>query len=106
MYVCISTHNPASKARVAEEGLKKKASAHTHTGMCAYTSTRKASWNLVGVEPVHRKPADINPGSLKWVIIRKYFSSELMVQIKQKGVYGVETLLPRNFLGGRTHILA
>ena len=23
-----------------------------------------------------------------------------MVQIKQKGVYGVETLLPRSFLGG------
>jgi len=33
-------------------------------------TARKAPWNPVGVEPVHRKPADINPGSLKWVQIR------------------------------------
>jgi len=53
-----------------------------------------------GVEPVHWKPADINPGSLKWVKIKMHFSSELIVQIKQKKVYGVETPLPRSFLGG------
>ena len=29
-----------------------------------------------------------------------HVSSDLMVQIKQKGVYGVETPLPRRFLGG------
>jgi len=57
-------------------------------------ATRKAawsfkSWNPAGVEPVHWKPADINPGSLKWAKIGKYFSSELMVQIKQKKVRGV-----------------
>ena len=34
-----------------------------------------------------------------------HFSSELIVQIKQKGVYGVENPLPRSFLGGiDTHI--
>jgi len=33
----------------------------------------------------------------KWEI---HVSSELMVQIKQKGVYGVENPLPRCFLGG------
>jgi len=46
------------------------------------------------------KPADINPSSLKWVKIRKKFSSELMVQIKQKSVYGVENPRPNSFLGG------
>ena len=34
-----------------------------------------------------------------------HVSSELMVQIKQKGVYGVETLLPRSFLGGILYTL-
>jgi len=29
-----------------------------------------------------------------------HVSLELMVQIKQKGVHGIETLLPRSFLGG------
>jgi len=29
-----------------------------------------------------------------------HVSSELIVQIKQKGVYRVEYLLPRNFLSG------
>jgi len=28
---------------------------------------RKAAWNPAGVEPIYWKPADINPGSLKWV---------------------------------------
>jgi len=46
------------------------------------------------------KPADINPSSLKWVNIRKKFSLELMVQIKHKSVYGVETPHPNSFLGG------
>jgi len=46
-----------------------------------------------GYEPRH---------SLKWVKIRKYFSLELMVQIKQKRVYRVENLLPKSFLGGVT----
>jgi len=63
-------------------------------------SARKSSWNPAGVEPVHRKPSDINPGSLKWVKISMYFSRKLMVQIKQKGVYGVENSLPRSFMGG------
>jgi len=30
-----------------------------------YYAAQIASWNAAGVEPVHRKPADINPGSLK-----------------------------------------
>ena len=30
-------------------------------------AARKASWNPAGVEPIHWIPADINPGSLKWV---------------------------------------
>jgi len=38
----------------------------------------------------------------KWEI---HVSSELMVQIKQKGVYGVENPLPRSFLGGGTHCM-
>ena len=63
-------------------------------------SARKASWNPAGVEPVHRKPADINPGSLKWVKISMYFSRKRMVQIKQKGVYWVENPLTRSFMGG------
>ena len=54
----------------------------------------------VGVEPVHYKPSDINPGLLKWVKIGKHFSSGIMVQIKPKKVYGVETPHPRGFLGG------
>jgi len=33
----------------------------------------------------------------KWEM---HVSSELMVQIKQKGIYGVENPLPRSFLGG------
>jgi len=64
------------------------------------TATRKASWNPAGVEPVHWKQADIDPGSLKWAKIGEYISSELMVRIKQNRVYGVETPLPRSFLGG------
>ena len=32
---------------------------------------RKASWNPASVETVHWTRADINPGSLKWVKIRK-----------------------------------
>jgi len=36
----------------------------------ASLAARKASSNPAGVEPVHWKPADINPGSLKWVQIR------------------------------------
>ena len=63
-------------------------------------ATRKASWNPAGVEPVHWKQADIDPGSLKWAKIGEYISSELMVRIKQNRVYGVETPLPRSFLGG------
>jgi len=43
---------------------------------------RKASWNPAGIETVHWKPADINPGSLKWVKIKMHLSSELMIQIK------------------------
>jgi len=35
-----------------------------------YTA-RIASWNPLGVEPVHWKPADIKPGQLKWVKIGK-----------------------------------
>jgi len=73
-----------------------KNSRHTSTRI---QSARKASWNPEGVEPVHSNPAEINPGSLKWMEIRKYFSSELMRQIKQKNVYGVENPLSRSFLG-------
>jgi len=67
-----------------------------------YTRTKGAGafWNRVGVESVHRKPADINPGSLKWLKIKIHVSSELMVQIKQKGVYGVENPLSRSLLVG------
>jgi len=65
-----------------------------------FLAARKASWNPAGVEPVHWKPADINPGALKWVKIKMHVSSELMVQIKQKGVHRIETPLPRSFLGG------
>jgi len=46
------------------------------------------------------KPAVINPGALKWVKIRKPFSSELMVQIKQQSVYGVEAMHATSCLGG------
>ena len=63
-------------------------------------TARKASWNPAGIEPVHWKPADINPSSLKWVKIKVHVSSELLVQIKQKRVHGVENPLPRSFLGG------
>ena len=34
-------------------------------------SARNASWNPVGVEPIHRKPADIEPGSLMSGTYRK-----------------------------------
>jgi len=34
-------------------------------------TTRKPSWNPVGVEPIHRKPADIEPGSLMSGTYRK-----------------------------------
>ena len=44
---------------------------------CVSGPARKASRNSAGVEPVYCKPADINPGSLKWVKIRQHFSSEL-----------------------------
>jgi len=52
---------------------------------------RKDSWNPASVEPVQWKPVDVNPVSLKWVETRRYLSSELMVQTKQKKVYGVES---------------
>jgi len=35
-----------------------------------------------------------------------HVSSELMIQIRQKGVYGVENPLPRSFLGGLLLILS
>jgi len=61
-------------------------------------ATQKASWNQPGVEPV--------TGS-QWISSSLYSGSgtnrkvsELMVQIKQKSVYGVETLSPRISLGG------
>jgi len=60
---------------------------------------RKACWNPVGVNPSHWKPADIYPGSLKWVEIKMHVNSELMVEIETKGVYGVENPLPRRVLG-------
>ena len=34
------------------------------------TNIEKASWNPGSVEPVHCNPADINPGSFKWVDMR------------------------------------
>jgi len=43
---------------------------------------------------------DINPGSLNGYKWEMPFSSELIVQIKQKGVYRVQNPLPRSFLGG------
>ena len=43
---------------------------------------------LLGIQRVHRKPADTIPGLLNWVNIRKDFISELMVHIKQKRVCG------------------
>ena len=44
--------------------------------------TQKTARNLAGVEPVRWNPADLNPGSLKWVKTRKYFIPKVMVQIK------------------------
>jgi len=54
-----------------------------------YLSAQKASWN----------PVSVKPGLLKSMKIGKHFSLELMVQIKPKKVYGVETPHPRSFLG-------
>jgi len=45
----------------------------------------------------HRIPP---PAHAIVVHIGKYVSSEFMVQIKQKGVYGVEVPPPRSFVGG------
>jgi len=69
---------------------------------CHCITARKASCTPACVEPVHWKQADIDPGSLLVVRIGKYVSSEIMsvVQIKPKGVYGVENTLRRSFLGG------
>jgi len=65
-----------------------------------WLSARQTAWNPVGVEPIHWKPADINPGSLTWVTkrIALYFRANGTNQ--PKGEYGVDNLLPRSFLGG------
>ena len=42
-------------------------------------TARKPFWIPAGVNLFHSKPADINPGSLKWVKITKYLRSKLGV---------------------------
>jgi len=64
---------------------------------CVYTAGR-APYYPAGVNPIHNEPADIDPGSLKVVQISKYVPSELIIHIKPKGVYGVETPPPKSFL--------
>ena len=55
--------------------------------VCVYVSVsaRKTSWNPVGVEPVHWKPEDINPGPLNWVQMRnaRQFGANGTNQIKR-----------------------
>jgi len=58
-------------------------------------SARKASWNPAGVEPISWKPADSTPAhSLRWYKSTITLSSELVVQINLKGVYGVKIQPP------------
>jgi len=60
---------------------------------------RKSPWNPAGIEPVHWKPADINPGALKWVKIKMHVSLELMIHIKQKGGSRGRTPAPKKLSG-------
>ena len=55
---------------------------------CDCHIARKASWNPAGVEPIHWKPEDLDPGS------------PIVVQINLKGVYGVAIPPKRSFWCG------
>jgi len=64
--------------------------------ICTYVyiyihTTRKASWNPGGVEPIHWKLAHIEPSSRISGTHQKYtLVSKFIVQIKQKGDTGVD----------------
>jgi len=70
-------------------------------GLVASNIAQKASWNPVGVEPIHWKPAHINSGSpvsgtnQKRTLVRsKWYDSN------KKGGTRAGTPHPRSFLGG------
>ena len=82
---------------------------------CLYTSrgrvciislqpARKPSWKPAGIEPIHWKPVDMNPGSLMMVRIQNTFSAESIAQIKQKTGSGVENLT-RNLQGWNAYFV-
>ena len=66
-------------------------------------TARKAFWNSEDLG-VRAHPLDTSRWqprlTYNWYTSKTHFSLEVMTQIKQKGDTGVETLLPRSFLGG------
>jgi len=64
-------------------------------------SARKVSWNAAGVEFIHWKPADIDPGSLIGAQIQNNTRFRVVGTKQPEGVYGVKIPLPRSFWCGK-----